>query len=75
MGVEAIAYHGMRGYWLVRYLEEKCSGFLRHMFSLRQDARAIEREMISELGMEPESFWSKIDGVIVGHFERKGVGV
>lgn len=75
MGVEAIAYHGMRGYWLVRYLEEKCSGFLRHMFSLRQDARALEREMISELGMEPESFWSKIDGVIVGHFEGKGVGV
>ena len=75
MGVEAIAYHGMRGYWLVRYLEEKRPGFLRYMFSLRQDARAIEREMVAELGMEPKSFWSDIDGVIVGHFERKGVGV
>lgn len=75
MGVEAIAYHGMRGYWLVRYLEEKRPGFLRQMFSLRQDARAIEREMVTELWMEPESFWSEIDGVIVGHFERKEVGV
>ena len=75
MGGEAIAYHGMRGYWLVRYLEEKRPGFLRYMFSLRQDARAIEREMVAALGMEPKSFWSDIDGVIVGHFERKGVGV
>ena len=70
MSGEAIAYHGMRGYWLVRYLEEKRPGFLRQMFSLRQDARAIEREMVTELWMEPESFWSEIDGVIVGHFER-----
>jgi hypothetical protein len=75
MGVEAIAYHGMRAYWLVRYLEEKRPGFLRQMFSRRQDARAIEREMVTELRMEPESFWSEIDSVIVGHFERKGVGV
>jgi hypothetical protein len=70
MGGEAIAYHGMRGYWLVRYLEEKCPGFLRQMFSLRRNAKTIEREMVIELGMEPESFWSEIDGVVVGHFER-----
>lgn len=75
MGGEAIAYHGMRGYWLVQYLEEKCPGFLRRMFSLCQDARAIEREMVTELGMEPASFWMNIDGVIAGHFERKEVGV
>jgi hypothetical protein len=73
MGGEAIAYHGMRGYWLVRYLEEKRPGFLRHMFSLHQYGRPIEREMITELGMVPESFWSEIDEVIVGHFESKDV--
>jgi hypothetical protein len=75
MGGRAIAYHGIRGYWLVRYLEEKRPGFLRHMFSRRQDARAIEREMAAELGMEPEVFWRDIDSVMVGHFERKGIGV
>ena len=68
---EAIAYHGVRGYWLVRYLEEKHPGFLRHMFSLRRDSRTIEREIAMELGMEAESFWSKIDGVVVGHFGTK----
>jgi hypothetical protein len=71
MSGEAIAYHGMRGYWLVRYLEEKHPGFLRRMFSLHRDPRVIEREMMFELGMEPGSFWREIDDVMVGHFERK----
>lgn len=76
MGGEAIAYHGMRGYWLVRYLEEKCPGFLKRLFSLRRDPRALEREIIVELGMEPESFWNQIDDVVVGHFvEREEAGV
>ena len=75
MGIEAIVYHGVRGYWLVRYLEEEHPGFLKRKFSLRRDLQAIEREMAEELGMEPESFWREIDGVIVGYFERKGVGV
>ena len=66
MDGEAIAYHGVRGYWLVRHLEENRPGFLRRMFSLGQDGRVIEQEMIAELGMEPESFWSEIDGVIAG---------
>jgi len=70
MSGEAIAYHGMRGYWLVRYLEEKHPGFLRRMFSLRRDSKAIEQEMIVALGMEPGRFWSQIDNVVVDHFER-----
>ncbi len=74
LGGEAIAYHGVRGYWLVRYVEEKLPGFLRYMFSLERDARAVEREMVTELGMEAESFWRDIDGVIVDHFERQGIG-
>jgi len=71
MGGEAIAYHGMRGYWLVRYLEEEHPGFLRRMFSIHRDPKAIEREMIVELGMEPGRFWNQIDNVVVDHFEGK----
>jgi hypothetical protein len=41
------------------------------MFSLRRDPKAIEQEMIVELGMEPGRFWSQIDNVVVDHFERK----
>ena len=71
MGVEAIAYHGMRGYWLVRYLEEKHPGFLRRMFSLHLDPKVIEQEMIVELGMEPGRFWNEIDDAMIDHFERR----
>jgi hypothetical protein len=69
MGGEAIAYHGTRGYWLTRYLEEKRPGFLKRMFSLRRDPGTIEREMIVELEMEPESFWHEIDDALFDHFE------
>jgi hypothetical protein len=72
MGGEAIVYHGTRGYWLVRYLEEKRPGFLRGMLSSPRDPNTIEREMASELGMEQESFWVEIDEVVAGHFEREG---
>jgi hypothetical protein len=71
MGGEAIAYHGMRGYWLVRYLEEKHPGFLRRTFSLHRDPKVIEQEMIVELGMEPGRFWSEIDDVMIDHFETR----
>jgi hypothetical protein len=71
MGGEAIAYHGMRGYWLVRYLEEKHSGFLKRMFAFHRDSGMIEQEMIAELEMEPESFWREIDDVLVDHFGRE----
>jgi len=75
MGIEAIVYHGVRGYWLVRYLEEERPGFLKRMFPLRRDLQAIEREMAVELGIEPESFWREIDDLLVGHFERERVRV
>ena len=65
---ETFAYHAVRGYWIVGYLEEKHPGFLRCAFSLHRDSRAIEREMVIELGMEPECFWSEIDDVVVNHF-------
>jgi hypothetical protein len=73
MSGETFAYHAVRGYWLVGYLEEKYPGFLRHAFSLRRDSRGIEREIAMELEMEPKSFWSEIDDVVVGHFGRKMV--
>jgi hypothetical protein len=71
MDGEAIAYHGVRGYWLVQYLEDERPGFLRRLFSLRRDAQAIEREVMAELGMEPGRFWNQIDDVVVDHFQGK----
>ena len=74
MAGDAIAYHGVRGYWLVRYLEERHPGFLRKMFSFPRDAKTIEREMASELKLAAETFWKDIDGVMVEYFEKRGGG-
>jgi hypothetical protein len=68
---EAIAYYGVRGYWLVHYLEEQHPGFLKRAFSLRQDAATIERETAREMEMELESFWHEIDDVLVSYFRSK----
>jgi hypothetical protein len=67
---EAIAYHTVRGYWLVRYLEKKRPGFLKRAFSQPKDARVMEREMAAELGMAPESFWAEIDGAVADYFDK-----
>ena len=65
---EAFAYHAVRGYWLVQYLEEKRPGFLKRQFSTSRAARTIESEIAVELGVEPEGFWSRIDDMMVAHF-------
>ncbi len=75
MDVAAIAYHAVRGYWLVLYLEKERPGFLGRMFSLRRDSKTIERELAAELGIEPASFWSEIDDILVGYFEKRGAAV
>ncbi len=62
---EAIAYHAVRGYWLVRYLEEKRPGLLKRILSSPQVASAIEAQVAVELGLEPDSFWGEIDDRIV----------
>ena len=72
---KAFAYHAVRGYWLVQYLEEKRPGFLRRTFSSSRVAWTIEEEIAMELGIEPGGLWSKIDDMIVAHFEMKGAGI
>ena len=71
----AFAYHAVRGYWLVRYLEEKRPGFLKRALASPRVARTIEDDIAVELGIEPGGLWSKIDDMIVAHFEMKGAGI
>jgi hypothetical protein len=70
-GGEEIAYQTTRGYWITRYLEEGHPGLLRRTFSgsHSQVGASLEHAVISELGMQPESFWREIDDVITAHFE------
>jgi len=58
----------VRGYWIVGYLEEKRPGLLKDRFSQDWDASAAEREIALALGLQPESFWREIDGLVVDHY-------
>jgi len=70
MGTDALGYHTVRGYWMVRYLEEIRPGLLREVFSSRRDPKWIDRHVAMELGIKPDSLWVEIDDVVAHHFER-----
>jgi hypothetical protein len=66
---EAMAYHTVRGYWLVQYLEAKHPGLLKRLLTSPRESWAIENEIAKELGLEPAHLWSKIDDIMVTHLK------
>lgn len=69
---ETLAYHAIRGYWIVRYLEDTQPGFLRGLLSTRQAPAAIERLVAEHLGLQPHGLWREIDDLVVRHFGDRG---
>jgi len=65
---DALVYHTVRGYWIVRYLEEKHPGVLRSMLSQRHGQEVLEDKVAAELGMRRDALWAGIDGVVADHF-------
>lgn len=70
MDSQSIASHAVRGYWLVRYLEETRPGWLKSKFSLGSFDKLFTSELSSEIGLVEDRFWSEIDEVIVAHFAK-----
>ncbi len=68
---EKIAYHTIRGYWLVKYIEELNPGFLKNLFSQSPHSKSINENIITALKMDLATFWANIDDVLVRHFEDK----
>ncbi|MFC1900689.1 hypothetical protein ACFLYN_03750 [Chloroflexota bacterium] len=68
MSAKAIAYHGSRAYWLVRFLEEEFPGFLKEAFSEGMDSEEIVNEIAAELEIEPDNFWEEIDDIVADYF-------
>lgn len=73
MSKDAIAYHTVRGYWIVRFLEETQPGFLPALLSRKRNARQIERELSAVLAMEPKLLWQKIDDLLIDHFNLQEI--
>jgi len=68
MDLDAIAYHGIRAYWLVRTLEDILPGFLTHILATERDFSSIENTIANQMGITANNFWLQIDEVIARHF-------
>lgn len=66
---EQIAYHAVRGYWLVRYLEERAPGFLKRSLGSAKLAGQVEGELPLQLDLPEGEFWQQIDEKMVAHFQ------
>jgi hypothetical protein len=69
---EALAYHAVRGYWVVRLLEDARPGFLRDLLATRLAPAAIEHHVAEKLGLQPAALWREIDAMATEHFRRGG---
>ena len=70
MDGKAIAYHGVRGYWLGRYLEAAYPGLIRLLISLHSSGEEIEQAIIRKQAIDPESFWRGIDDQVADYFNE-----
>ncbi len=68
---EDLIYHTTRGYWVTRFLAETNPDLLPDLLKHRQE-RALECTIEEALGLVEGELWSKIDDVVVDHFDRVG---
>jgi len=66
--VDGIVYNYVRGYWLTRFLEKNCTGFLSTLLRKRQNERELVRLISNKLSIRLEDFWNEIDKKIVKEF-------
>ena len=53
-GLEGLLHRAVRGYWIVRLLEEAHPGFVRSLLDSRHPAPWIEKRLAARLGLDPE---------------------
>jgi hypothetical protein len=62
---ETLAYHAVRGYWIVRLLEKTNPGWTQELLSLRRAPREIERLLAEAVHLPPGRLWTEIDDLVV----------
>ncbi|MCP4542311.1 MAG: hypothetical protein GY832_34755 [Chloroflexi bacterium] len=67
---DALVYHYVRGYWITRYIQDTHPDLLKSLFTRRYPHKALETRVAAAFGMSYEEFWTKIDGMVVSHFEE-----
>jgi hypothetical protein len=71
---EVLAYHAVRGYWVVRLLEATQAGVLREILSKRRSPKEIESRIAEALSLRPVNFWASIDEVLASYFTAQEPG-
>jgi hypothetical protein len=71
---DTFGYHTVRGYWIVRLIEEEHPGFLRAILSKNSEPNEIEKEIATLLQINPDQFWQRIDGTVITHYKIQTVG-
>lgn len=70
---DAIVVLYVRGYWLVRYLEETRPGLLKSLLTRRYRHDDLEGRIASAFGIGREEFWREIDGMMAARFAAVSV--
>jgi len=68
---EGLIYLAVRGYWVTRYLDETQPALLRRRLGRRLPHDVLESTLAAELGMDQKPFWSRIDAMVVSHFQAR----
>jgi len=69
---DAIVYQYVRGYWLLRYIEDTRPELLKGLLSRLYHHNDLESRIATAYGKKHEEFWCEIDRVLVSHFKQKG---
>jgi hypothetical protein len=65
---DATIYQYVRGYWLVRYIEEIHPGLLKDMLVRPLPHDELEGKIAAAYGMERDAFWGEVDHRLATHF-------
>ena len=67
---DGLVYQVVRGYWLTHYLEDTQPQLLLELLKQRYKHSMLENKVADAYGMEADTFWHEINGMIVSHFRQ-----
>jgi hypothetical protein len=68
---DELVYTYVRGYWLVRYLEETRPGLLADLLSRRSTQSLLEARIAASYGKSPEAYRDGINQVLIAYFQGR----
>ncbi len=68
---ETVVYNYIKGYWIIRYIEDKHPELLRSLISRRKNRKKPDRLIADALGIRHKNLWNEIDQIVLHHFTGK----